>query len=78
MSYVPIFKKISIVGVAKNLFKEPHQDRITIFRGESTKALFVTALGIDVKETAENIKKMHGDFRIPTLLKKVDMLGRVL
>lgn len=74
--YEALNQKIPIIGVAKNLFKEPHQDRITIFRGESTKALFVTTLGIDVRATAENIKKMHGDFRIPTLLKKVDMLGR--
>ncbi len=70
-------KEIPIIGVAKNLFKEPNQARISILRGESTKPLYITSLGITVEKAAENIKKMHGDFRIPTLLKKVDMLGRI-
>jgi hypothetical protein len=38
--------------------------------------LYVGSVGIDKEMAAENIKQMHGEFRIPTLLKMVDSLAR--
>lgn len=66
---------VPVIGVAKNGFKENRVSK-EVFRGESLKPLYVTAVGIDLEEAAEMIQKMHGGFRFPTLLKKVDALCR--
>jgi deoxyribonuclease V len=69
-------KKIPIIGVAKRKFHGENIFMKTIERGESKNPLFITATGIEVNEAAELIKNMHGEFRIPTLLKAVDQLSR--
>ncbi len=69
-------KKIPIIGVAKRKFHGENIFMETIERGESKNPLFITAEGIEVKKAAELIKNMHGEFRIPTLLKAVDQLSR--
>jgi exodeoxyribonuclease-5/deoxyribonuclease V len=38
--------------------------------------LFVTAKGIDVDQVRIKVEQMHGPYRIPTLLKKLDQLSR--
>lgn len=43
-----------------------------IFRGTSSKPLFITSAGIDLRDAAEHIEKMHGMYRMPTLLKLLD------
>lgn len=68
--------KCPIVGVAKNEFTTPDSQRRSVFRGESKTPLFVTARGIDVDEAKLMLEKMHGNYRIPTLLKKLDQLSR--
>ncbi len=69
-------KKVPIIGVAKRKFHGENIFMKTIERGESKNPLFITAEGIEVKKAAELIKNMHGEFRIPTLLKVVDQLSR--
>ena len=64
-----------VVGIAKNRFRQTNH-AVEIFRGDSLRGLFVTSIGIDYKTAAEHIKSMHGDHRIPTLLKTVDQLSR--
>jgi len=66
--------KVPVIGVAKS----PHRDAPAreVFRGMSRRPLYVTAAGIDVREAAERIRQMHGPHRLPTLLKRVDMLAR--
>lgn len=68
--------RIPIIGVAKKSFKgcSPEAE---LLRGESAKPLFITAVGIPLREAKENILRMHGDYRFPTLLKLVDRLCRV-
>jgi deoxyribonuclease V len=68
-------KKVPIIGIAKNPF-EGARRAIPVMRGGSRKALFVTAVGIDANEAADLVREMHGDHRIPTLLKRVDALCR--
>ena len=68
--------EIPIVGVAKNNFATIHQLKREVLRGESVKPLYVTAKGIDLDEASANISKMHGDFRMPTILKLVDSCCR--
>jgi len=47
-----------------------------IFRGKSTNPLYITSEGIELEIAADLILNMHGIYRIPTLLKKVDQLCR--
>jgi deoxyribonuclease V len=65
---------VIVVGVAKNPF---HQTPATpVLRGASTKPLLVTAAGMPEAEAAARVHEMHGAFRIPTLLRRVDQLCR--
>jgi deoxyribonuclease V len=67
--------KVPVIGVAKTKFKS-HSKIKEVFRGNSQTPLFVSASGIDLDEAAKKIKNMHGNFRLPTLLKRVDQLCR--
>ena len=67
--------QVPIVGVAKNSYSgndiaEP------VLRGGSKHPLYVTSAGIDGKLAAEHIANMHGKFRLPTILKRVDKICR--
>ncbi|MBN1625201.1 MAG: endonuclease V [Deltaproteobacteria bacterium] len=63
-----------VIGVAKSEFRDAYAARV--FRGRSERPLYVTAVGMNLSQATERIDIMHGDFRIPTLLKHVDMLAR--
>ncbi|MCK4823333.1 endonuclease V [bacterium] len=67
--------KVEIIGVAKKPFKGIAPE-CEVYRGNSKKPLYVTSEGIDTEQAIKFIKSMHGKFRIPTLLKKVDKLCR--
>jgi len=47
-----------------------------VLRGDSRRPLYVTAAGLDPAAAALHVRSMHGPFRIPTLLKRVDQLCR--
>ena len=70
--YNELDSKVPVVGVAKNDFVSLHNLKKTIYRGESKKPLFITALGYDLEEAGEKVKDMHGEFRLPTILKLAD------
>lgn len=74
--YEALGDKIPVVGIAKNEFTTPDSQRRSVVRGESKTPLFVTARGIDVDEVQVKVEQMHGAYRIPTLLKKLDQLSR--
>lgn len=65
---------IPIVGVAKNAYQDT-PIKTEVYRGKSKKALYVTSIGLD-ENTNNLVQQMHGEFRIPTLLKQVDQLCR--
>ncbi len=73
--YESLGGRIAIVGVAKTPFAgaEPIREA---FRGQSKKPLWVGAVGIDLEEAAARVAGMHGEYRLPTLLKRVDQLCR--
>ncbi|HWO43176.1 MAG TPA: endonuclease V [Candidatus Eisenbacteria bacterium] len=75
--YEALGKTTPVIGVAKTLFREGPAVRV-IQRGTSARPLYVTAAGIDVHEAAGRVVELHGSFRIPTLLKRVDRLCRGL
>ncbi|WP_347219932.1 endonuclease V [Chryseobacterium sp.] len=74
--YEALQEKYPIVGIAKNEFTTPDSQRRTVYRGDSKTPLFVTAKGIDVDQVKYNLEQMHGPYRIPALLKKLDQLSR--
>lgn len=68
--------EIPVVGVAKTNFATVEKHKLPLKRGKSETPLYISSVGIDMETAYDLIKKMHGDFRIPTLLKKVDTLTR--
>ena len=66
-----------IVGVAKAPFRA-NDAAVPVLRGNSKRALFVTAAGMEARSAADAVAAMHGRFRLPTLLKRADMLCRAL
>ena len=69
-------EKYPVVGIAKRSFGPPHPEVAELLRGESENPLYISSVGIPLSKAAAYIKKMHGPFRIPTLLKRVDQLSR--
>jgi hypothetical protein len=49
---------------------------IPVLRGESINPLYVTAIGTNLQQVADNIKGMHGDYRLPTVLKELDRITK--
>jgi deoxyribonuclease V len=73
--YEHLNRKFAVIGVAKTNFATNNTNKREI-RGESEKPLYVTAIGIEVDEVAKNVRRMHGEYRIPTLLKLLDQRTR--
>jgi len=67
--------KVSVIGVAKTPFGDMPPGT-ELYRGKSTKPLFVTSAGLDIETAKGYISEMHGAYRIPTLLKVVDRMCR--
>lgn len=75
--YEALDRKYVIAGIAKNEFASPDSQRRNVLRGESKTPLFLTAKGADVDEILPKVEQMHGNYRMPALLKKLDQLSRV-
>lgn len=73
--YDELNQKVIVIGVAKKAFDNISDD-YAIYRGASKKPLYVTVAGMDIMQAKELIMAMHGDFRIPTLLKLADQQCR--
>jgi deoxyribonuclease V len=70
-----------VVGVAKTRFAGAEAGGgasgvIEVRRGDSDRPLHVTAVGMSPADAARHVAAMHGEFRIPTLLRRVDALAR--
>lgn len=63
-----------VIGVAKNHFAG--NGAIEVLRGHSKRPLYVTAVDHEPAQAAAAIRAMHGDHRVPTLLRRVDRLAR--
>lgn len=66
---------IPIIGVAKSRYLGA--PALEVLRGQSRQPLFVSAAGMPPEEAAEAIRQMHGDHRLPTLLRRADRLARM-
>lgn len=65
---------IAVIGVAKKYFEGSRPAEAV--RGRSKKPLFVTSYGVEIDKARELIESMHGNYRLPTLLKAVDRLSK--
>lgn len=74
--YEAVDKIYPVIGVAKRSFHSNAEYVREVRSGESENPLYVSAIGCDLDEAAEYIQNMHGEYRIPTMLKEVDRLGR--
>ncbi len=68
-----INKQVPIIGVAKTSFYSNRNTVEEVFRGDSKKPLYVSAVGMDRIEAAKSIQVMQGEFRIPNILKQLDV-----
>ncbi len=73
--YQVLSERTVVIGVAKSRFAGA-TDAVPVCRGDSRSPLYVTAAGVSAEEAAGWVARMHGPFRIPTMLKRVDQLAR--
>jgi deoxyribonuclease V len=73
--FLALEEKIPVIGVAKTRFLSAVDAR-ELFRRGSSRALYVSVAGVESDEAVKAIDSMHGEFRLPTLLKRVDRLCR--
>jgi len=73
--YYKLKEMTPVIGVAKSQYRQSKAAE-KIIRGRSKKPLYVTAVGMDQSLAASLIVKMHGKFRIPTLLKTADQISK--
>lgn len=66
--------QIPVVGVAKAPYRGA--PGVALLRGDSARPLYVTSVGVEPAMAADNISRMHGAHRLPTLLRAVDRLCR--
>lgn len=67
--------KAAVVGVAKSRLAATPPDA-AVFRGASSRPLYVTAAGMAQAQARRRIAGMHGPFRLPAMLKRADRLCR--
>ena len=73
--YDALNARSAIIGVAKNRFKDTPAEA-ELIRGNSKRPLYITSVGVSQMEAKQLISSMCGEYRLPTLLKKVDQLCR--
>lgn len=67
-------QKVPVIGVAKTRFAGA--PAIEVCRGASRRPLFVSAVGLDATTAAAHVVAMHGPYRVPAMLRRVDQLCR--
>lgn len=72
--YEALGQGVSVIGVAKTRFAGAAAEMVQ--RGGSRRPLYVSAAGLHALTAAGHIQAMHGPYRLPTLLRRVDRLCR--
>jgi|SRR5215468_2267072 len=73
--YDAIGADVLVIGVAKTPFRGDAWST-PVLRGQSRHPLHITSAGIAAGQAAAMVAAMHGEHRIPTLLKLADRLAR--
>lgn len=67
--------KAIVAGIAKTRFAGMGQE-FEVDRGGNRRPLFVTCVGDDLPSAKDGVVRMHGEHRLPTMLKLADRLAR--
>jgi deoxyribonuclease V len=67
--------KTRVVGVAKNPFNSI-SDEYCLYRGVSSKPLYITCAGEALSRCKQMVASMHGKHRYPEMLRQVDRISR--
>ena len=73
--YQSLDGRVPVIGVAKSRYLGAENVQ-EIARGKSKRPLYISAVGLSVAQAAEHVYSMRGPYRIPMLLKRVDLLSR--
>ncbi len=74
--YDNLKSKKPIIGIAKNKFNGINEE-YEVYRGKSKHPLYVTTEDYDLNDAKLLIKNLEGEFRIPSIIQKVDKLSRI-
>lgn len=74
--YEQLYGQVPVIGIAKSPFYANKDMTIEIYRGKSKMPLYISSIGIDLNEVVEKVINMTGEYRIPTILKTLDMLTK--
>jgi len=69
-------ENIAVIGVGKTTFHTNRQTVVEVFRGTGKNPLYVSAIGMDNNDAAQLVKNMHGEYRIPGILKTLDQITK--
>lgn len=73
--YRALGERVPVIGVAKRPYRRATA-AVPVLRGQSQVPLWVSAVGTPLDQATAALASMHGDHRIPTLLRRVDRLAR--
>lgn len=66
---------VPVIGVAKTVFRGATH-ALEVVRGQASRPLYVTAIGIPPDDAAALVHAMFGAYRLPDALRRVDALAR--
>ncbi len=75
-AYVYREYQIPVIGIAKNPFRGCVRDDTEVFRGSSSKPVYVTCQGMEIESARDIVRNMAGAFRLPDLVKMADHAAR--
>jgi deoxyribonuclease V len=72
--YDALERTLPVIGVAKTRYRGAAA--IELLRGASKSPLLISAAGMEPAEAAAFVASLHGEYRIPTMLRLVDRASR--
>jgi deoxyribonuclease V len=72
--YEALERTVPVIGVAKTRYRGAAA--IELLRGASKSPLLITAAGMEPAEAAAFVMRLHGEHRIPTMLRLADRASR--
>lgn len=73
--YEALERRVPVVGLAKTAFRGSAM-ALPVPRPGTDKPLFLTAVGVTPEVALGWAQQLHGPYRLPTLIKRVDQLSR--
>ncbi len=75
--YEALEHQVPVIGVAKTRYRPAEAVAIPLYRRGSQNPLWITTAGIDIEDAVMMVSSMHGNSRIPTMLKLADTRCRI-